>query len=95
MNERESLFESRYPMLVSEGKLRGYWLIAPGVYQPPCGFSMTSDGWACRLPRWHDGPHHMEYERSQVSAPRKRVNGARPKGWPDSCRKCGASDADE
>ena len=56
--------EQRYPMLVPEGKLRGYWLIAPGVYQPPCGFSMTNDGWACRLPRWHDGPHHMEFERA-------------------------------
>ena len=49
-----------YPRLVSEGKLRGYWLLAPGVFQPPCGFAPADDGWACRLPRGHDGAHYME-----------------------------------
>lgn len=24
-----------YPVLIPEGKLRGYWLLAPGVFQPP------------------------------------------------------------
>lgn len=54
---------SEYPVLLSEGKLRGYWLIAPGVYQPPCGFAPADDGLACRLPRGHQGSHYMARER--------------------------------